>query len=140
MDAFLLQDWVSLSTGAGGGTITQSEAAWLDLAAYRDVVAWIDVRSISATGLPLSIQTSVAKEESLFKTMVLAPATFGTGLTIVPALQDVQTGAANAAGLARWVRWQIAQSGTAWSITFRIWIAANKPGRAAASRAATAAR
>lgn len=140
MDCFLLQDWTSLSTGSGGGTITQSESAWLDLAAYRDVVAWIDVPAISAVGLPLALQTSVSKEDSLFTTMVLAPATFTTGLTVVPALQDVQTGAANAAGLARWVRWQIAQSGGTWSITFRIWIAANKPGRAAASRAANAAR
>lgn len=138
MDCYLLQDWLSLRT-TSGGTITQSEQAWLDLGAYRDVIAWIDVREMSPAGVPLAIQTSVAKEESLFATMVALLPSSSSGLTVLPALQDVQTGAVNAAGLARWVRWQVS-SMSAWDITFRIWIAANKPGRAAMKRAATSPR
>ena len=140
MDSYLLQDYLTLSSPAGGtGVITQSEAGWLDLAAYRDVVAWLEVKELSTSSLSIAIQTAVAKQELLFATMATSPSPLTTGVATVPMLSDLQSGGAGAAPLARWLRWQVSLAG-AWNITFRIWIAANKPGRAALNRGAAATR
>ena len=145
MDCFLLQDWLALSSASGGAgstvSIPQSEAGWLDLGAYRDVVAWVEVKELSSSSLSIGLQSAVAKEELLFATMGSTPSPLTTGVKVVPMLQELQTGAAGAAPLARWLRWQVSLSGgSGWDVTFRIWIAANKPGRAALNRGAAARR
>ncbi len=119
MKCFLLQDFITIRSTTAVATITQSEPGWLDLAAFRDVVFWLDAREQSGS-MQLTYQTAVAKDDSLFTNVaILTPA---TGVTVTPILQDVA-----AAPLARWLRWQL--SGASADLTFRIWVAANKPGR-----------
>ena len=134
MDTYLLQDWLSLSSNAAGNVITQSEGRWLDLAAYRDVVAWLDVKQVSSGSVAIGYQSAIAKEETLFATMATSTRLLSPGVSTVPMLYELQA-MSRAAPLARWVRWQ-ASLNAGDSITFRIWIAANKPGRASLNRAA----
>lgn len=119
MKSFLLQDWL---VARGTGVVTQSERTWLDLSGYRDVVAWLDIRELSATPPALAYQTAPAKDELLFASA--ATVSLATGLTTTPILQDTAT-----TPLARWFRWQLNFGGVAGDVEFRIWVAANKPGR-----------
>ncbi len=140
MDTYLAQDWITLvGSSIGGSAVTQSELAWLDFAAYRDVVAWLDVKRASTSGITMSYQSAVARQESLFATMAQVSPLAGASLIVTPMLQDLQTGGATAAPLARFFRWSLNIPASA-EIVFRLWVAANKPGRAAMNRAATTRR
>jgi hypothetical protein len=115
----LLQDFITVRTTLPSVFTTQSEQNWLDLSAYRDVILWLDTREQS--GSPqLSYQTAVAKDEALFTTITTVSPS--VGITLTPILQDTAS-----IPVARWFRWQL--SGSGGDITFRIWVAANKPGR-----------
>lgn len=135
MDVFLAQDWLTLTnSSAGPMTVIQSEPAWLDLAAYRDAVAWLQIKRQSVTTISIGYQTAIAKEESLFATMAIVTTASGAEVIVTPMLQETQpTGVPT---LARWFRWiSVVPAGA--EFTFRLWIAANKPGRASLNRAAT---
>lgn len=121
MKGLLLQDYITIRTTAPAAFITQSELTWLDLSAYRDVVLWLDTREqTSPNGVQIAYQTAPIKDEALFTTLTsLTPA---VGITLTPVLQDSAT-----LPVARWLRWQA--SGNSADITFRIWVAANRPGR-----------
>jgi hypothetical protein len=137
MDTFLAQDWITATAGTAGAiTLVQSEVQWLDLAAYRDVVAWLDVKRSSSVTIAVTYESAIAKEDSLFATMGLVNPLAGASLTVTPMLQDLQTGGANTAPLARWFRWKVAVPVNQ-DLVFRLWIAANKPGRAGLNRAAS---
>ena len=129
---------MSLASNAANMVFTQSEARWIDLAGYRDVVAWLDVKQVSSSSVAIGYQSAIAKEDvtgsSLFATMATSTRLLGPGVSIVPMLYELQS-ISGAPPLARWVRWQ-ASLNAGDSITFRIWIAANKPGRASLNRAA----
>jgi len=130
MEGLILQQWCTTrgQGGAGIRTVTQSQSAWLDLAGYRDVVAWLDVREASAdagVSVQLTFQTAPTLDESLFVPMN-APVVMAPGLTLVPMLAALA-----AAPLARYLRWTLGPSASttaAWDVTFRCIIAANRPG------------
>ena len=130
MDALCLQDWLTLRGAAGNTGITQPEPAWLDLYAYLDVVAWLEVKEFTpSTGVSIpaiSFQSSPSKDDALFFTM--APvAQFTLGLTTTVMLRDAMP--AGCPPLARWFRWNITMSGgLAWDVTFRVWLAVNRIG------------
>lgn len=129
MQAICAQDWVTVRGSASVATLTQGENAWLDLSAYQDVVAWLDVREFTptSTNIPAVVyQTSPTQDESLFVPM--SAVTVVTGVTTTVLLKEAMP--ANTPPLARWFRWQIAVSGgVAWDLTFRLWIAVNRIGR-----------
>jgi hypothetical protein len=125
MHAFLLQDWVTIrGQSPSMSPVTQSEAGWLDLDAYDDVVAWIDVKEQSATGggtLSILLQTAAEAEDDEFLTM-LTQAASSLGVTVTPVLK-----ATASVPLLRCVRWQLSVSGlgSPWDVTFRVWVTAN---------------
>lgn len=124
MHCFLAQDWITIR---GPNTspptfIIQSEACWLDLSGYQNVVAWLDVREWSgATSISVLFQTAPLKDESMFVTMGTVGVTTNT-LTVTPLLKDATT-----YPLTRWVRWRAVSNGATgvWDLTFRLWIAAS---------------
>jgi hypothetical protein len=124
MFCFPLTNWTTMRGASSVTTITQSEAQWLDLTGFEDIVTWLEVKNVTAgggTGVTLQYQTSPTKDESLFAGTAAAFAPT-TGVTVTKALMS----AANVP-VARWLRWQLG-SGAAtasWDATFRIWIAAN---------------
>ena len=123
MRGLLLQDFTTVLATVGG--LTQSESGWLDLAGYRDVVFWLDVRETAASS-QLLYQTAPAKDDSLFATIAtISPVS--VGITTTAVLQDFA-----AVPVARWIRWQL--TGANADIMFRIWVSANKPGRRNLSR------
>jgi hypothetical protein len=129
MKGFLLQDWLTLRGAAGASVdpIVQSQPFWLDLSAYRDVIAWLEVAEITVDAgknLLLSYQTAPFEDELLFNAMS-GPFTMTTGVTVTQMLAD------RSPPLAKFFRWKIEPSaGTAavWDVTFRILIAVNRPG------------
>lgn len=140
-----LQDWVTIRGGSSLGTapVIQGQPFWLDLLAYRDVIAWLDVRSFTNDGgggsgnVQLTYQTSPTQDESLFASMA-GPFSVTTGVTITQMIAPLSSGAP----LARYLRWSIAPSPaatTAWDITFRILVAVNNPGSARSAVAALSA-
>jgi hypothetical protein len=130
---YLVQDWVTLKGSQTGVTVIQSEADWLSLQAYQDVVFWLEVKSLILAGLTsvtLDYQTAPAKDESLFVSMV-------TGVTLaassVPTITKVLLGQNPTVPLARWIRWKLTPNGTVtggqeWGVCMRIHCAANAVG------------
>jgi hypothetical protein len=119
--SFVLCDWQTIR-GGNGATVTQSENEWLDLEAYQDVTLWLQVSEI--TGSPTcTYQTSPTADDSLFQSMTSSAVTMTAGTTTVTQVLMLSA----TVPLARFVRWQLAGSGT-WDATFRIMVAANAPG------------
>lgn len=126
MHTFILQDWTTVR--GSNNTVIQSEADWIDLTPYQDVVIWIDVREVTGT-VALQLQTSPTKDEVFF---LAAPG--GTGIyqlspvtATTQAPQKVLMSAATVP-LARYLRWQLSSASTPYDVTFRIMISANAPG------------
>ena len=46
----LLQDWTTLRFNGSTQSATQSELTWLDVGNYRDVIFWLEVKSIALGG------------------------------------------------------------------------------------------
>lgn len=141
MDTFLLENWNTLR-GTSATSIIQSEPRWLDLAAYREMVVWLDVREFtSAANVAIALQTAPAKEESLFATSVSFTGAGSLVTGVTTALVAPETIVSPNVPLSRWLRWKTSFSGAGTSdVTFRIWIAANKPGRASTNRGAAMSR
>ncbi len=140
MYSFLLQDWITVRSASGVTTVTQSEACWLDLSAYQDVVAWLDVKNFTASGatVNLAFQSAASKDESMFLPVTSALSITQTGVSVTVMIKDLLT-----TPLARWLRWQLSISGSptaTWDATFRILIVANAIGSARAGVPATAAQ
>jgi hypothetical protein len=118
MYSFVLQDWTTIRGAVA--TVTQTEVGWLDLTPFQDVVFWVDVRE--STNTPsLWLQTAPSKDEALF-TAIVAAQPMATAVSVLSALMASAT-----VPLGRFVRWQIAGTGT-WDATFRIYVTANAPG------------
>ena len=49
---FLLQAWNTVRASTGG-VVVQDAADWVDLAGFADAGLWIDVSSVSVTGVTL---------------------------------------------------------------------------------------
>jgi len=129
MKCFLAQDLTTVRL-TSGGSVTQPEADYLDLAGYREVFVWVDVRELT-TGTSLALQSAVTKDESLFATILtVSPA--GVGVTIASAIPELIT------PFSRWFRWQmLPPAGSGGDMTFRIWVCANRSGRRPFNRSIT---
>jgi hypothetical protein len=105
-------------------TINQSEATWLDLRGFEDIVAWLDCKEVTVGGgaPTLTYQTAPTKDDVLFTGLTTA-VTLSSGLVKITKM----TMAGATVPLARWLRWQLASGGATgtWDVTFRLWIAAN---------------
>jgi len=128
MFAFLLQDWLTVR-GSSPVAVAQSEPFWLDMSGYKDLVTWLEVKEFTATAgsLYVQAQTSPSKDEALFQSMT-GNVAVAAGVTTTNLLSDMAL-----VPLARWLRWQLVPTATAtsWDITFRLWVTASRPGRAA---------
>src|SRR5579864_2867248 len=131
MYCYELQPFITIrGLGSTVTSVTQSEYKWLDLGAFQDVVAWLDVKEFTlggATNITLNYETAPNKENADFVAMNASGIVLSTsGPTVSIFLKDTATNA-----LARWLRWTLNASGAtgAWDATFRIWIAANAVGR-----------
>lgn len=132
MRGLLLTDWMTLRGTSATTSIVQSEPDYLDLSAYQDFVAWVEVDEISAVGATaptLWLETAPIKDEILF-----APPLQGGAHTSVPIVVGLTTitnvlnaPLVNQIPLARWLRWRVAMVGvsTKWSVTFRVHVAAH---------------
>jgi hypothetical protein len=137
MNCFLMQDWLTLRGATTSiKSITQSEAGWLDMGAYQDIVVWLDVREITGptggtTGLYIDMQTAPVRDEAYFLSMYSSSAPFGFQMVINTTGPSVGKLTRDSAlvPLSRWLRWQITTGGTTptgiWDVTFRLFIAAN---------------
>jgi hypothetical protein len=125
MYSFVLQDWINVTTPAGG-TVTQTESEWLDMSPFQDVVAWVDVRSVNALPAPtLFLETAPSKDDILFKPMTTLGWAMAVGSS--PTVLQFLMGSADVP-VAQCLRWKITGGASGIAVTFRILIAANAPG------------
>jgi len=125
MYSFLLQDWITIRRASSGTSVTQSEDCWLDLTGFQDIVAWLDVKSFTASGATVQVayQSATTKDEAFFLGLTSPIVITQTGLNVTAIRKDT-----TATPLARWLRWQLSISGSptaTWDATFRIFISAN---------------
>lgn len=133
MHSFLLQDWTTLRLNAEQLSLTQSEADWVNLEPFQDVVLWLEIRNVEFGGgdsVLLSYETAPAKDENLFVLMTDAPAMYTSS---TPVVSKVLLSQNPPCPVAKWVRWRLWQGGTAptaeWGVTFRVHGVANAVGR-----------
>lgn len=125
MHSFLMEDWLSVA-GASSATVTQDATGWLDLAAFQDVVFYVDCRSASPGGASyptLAFETAPAKDDALFSAMVSTGLAAAAAPTVLTNLM-----LSSAVPLARYVRWKLTGPAAAWNATFRVHVVANSPG------------
>jgi len=111
---FMLQNWVTISGGAGAA-VTQAEDGYLDLENFRDIVVYPEFSFITGSST-LTIQTSPITDSAMFSTMAtFAPSGFGQQTPVTTQFASASV------PLARWIRWRLTNA-SAWSATFRIWV------------------
>ncbi len=127
MFCFPLTTWTTMRGASTVAAITQSEAQWLDLQRFQDIVAWLEVKNITAgrsnEQSMTTYQTAPTKDESLFQPVIAAINYEGVLLKVSPGLM-LSASVPNA----RWLRWVLSATGaptSSWDATFRLWIAAN---------------
>lgn len=123
MHGIMLQDWITLR-GSTTDSVTQGEDAYLDMTPYQDVVTWLDVREVTGAQF-MQYGTSPTKDDFSFALML---AEFAPAAAAAPRVDKLLLASA-ATPVARWMRWKVRPTVATWSITFRIWVAANSPGR-----------
>ena len=124
MHTHILQDWGQFAGPSGASTFTQDESGWLDLAAFQDVVIYLDCRETSASAPTIAFETSPCREDSLFQTVTSM--TMTSGGTQPNVLRGLMLG--STVPLARYLRWKITGPAGAWETTFRAIVVANSPG------------
>jgi hypothetical protein len=135
MYTFVSQDLVTMR-GPSSAVITQGNSAWLDLAEFQDVVAWLEVLELTtAQYVNISYQTAPTADDSLFVPisgpLMTMPFNIATVVTITPLLKELlgvpPLSSPLGAPLARWFRWQLIGGPTAgtWDVTFRLFVSAN---------------
>ena len=123
MDSFVLEDWCTIR-GQASTTVTQGESGWLDLSPYEDVVFWLLVSEVTSTPT-LIFQTAPTKDEAFFSAQTLGMTGVGITLTAASTPIVVPVLAWNALfPLARYVRWQLIPSSSAFDVTMRILVSA----------------
>ncbi len=136
MYGFLLQDWITIrGTGTSGLVVVQSEANWVSLQPYQDIVFWLEVRECTlvptgGTSVILDYETAPMKDENLFRPMVTGSTLTAASASTTPTITKVLLQQNPTVPLARWVRWKLTANGTAgaWDLTFRLSAAANAVG------------
>ena len=133
MHGFVLQDWITIRGASSIGTITQSESEWLSLDGYQDLVAWIDIRELTApsnsTTISFNLQTAPLKDEYLFVNMEPTVLQATAALT-TPSIRTVILAISTTwkVPLGKFVRWQLVPNvlpNSVWDATFRILLCAN---------------
>jgi hypothetical protein len=129
MEGYLLQEWTTVGSGSATSFLAQSELGWIDLLDYRDVIFWLEVKSITlggASAIVMRYETSPSKDEVLFSSMI----TFPMAVVAVPDVRSVLESQNPSLPLCRWLRWRLQAAGPTgnWGATFRIHCAANKGG------------
>lgn len=123
MEAFLLQDWTNILVTGATQTVVQSEEKWLDLDGYRDLVMWLDVKSVAQSGyVVVDYQTSPVPDENYFVTMWSET----LAVSNTPAVKTILSTATTPFEV--WLRWKLRTSGTPpgdWGGCFRIHCTAN---------------
>lgn len=129
MEGRLVQDWLTLN-GAGDIQFVQTEALWLDISAYRDVMAWLHVEARTppaGADVQVLYETAPLPDDRLFAT-VGGPVSLLADDTVTV---TQMIGNQSALPPGRLFRWKIKLSTSAggnWSVTFRIFVALNRPG------------
>lgn len=123
MEAALLQELVTLTSAptAGGGAppLSQSAHQYLDIGQNEDLVFYLDVRDVTATGVQVFFETSPTPQDSTFLAMVAPVLATAPGLTVTRAAFSTA-----AVPPARYVRWRLQGAGAgSWNMTFRVWVA-----------------
>lgn len=119
--ATLLQEWTTIR-GVDDQVVVQSEDMYADLSPYGDVTAFAEISEITS-GTELYYETSPTKDNQLFTAMHSSALTPSTGVTVSIFRYSTAT-----VPLARWVRWRLVNTSSAWTITFRIWLSPNPSG------------
>jgi hypothetical protein len=141
MEGFLFQDWVTIRGAAGVlptaplGMVIQAQPFWIDMSAYRDVMVWLDVRNVDVDvtkTVKIAYETAPTCDESLFAQMI-TPLDIQTGVAVTQLFSSAVFSASLTTfpPLARWFRWKLfpsAATAASWDVTFRIFLAANRPG------------
>ena len=117
MDSFLLQDWITINNKEGPGPLAQSSGCWLDTAEYEDLFFFLQVSQVGAVVPTITYQTAPTKEEGYFVAMTL-PVSMNVGTQTTAAI-----GAYAQTPAARYVRWQLSATSSAYSVTFRVFVA-----------------
>lgn len=119
--AVLLQDWITIR-GIDDKEVVQSEDTYADLGPYGDVVAFVEVSDITAS-TELYLETSPTKDNALFKAMHSSALSPSVGVTT-----HIFRYSSATIPLARWVRFRLVNTSSAWTVTFRIWLSPNLSG------------
>jgi hypothetical protein len=135
MISHVLQDFVTIRGSSSNLTITQSENGWLELDTCEDLLAWIDVRELTATtSVTFNLQTAPIKDEYLFVNMETTPLSLTAAQTapkvrVITLAQLALASSPVAVPPGKFVRWQLVASATStWDATFRIVVCANAVG------------
>ena len=120
-----MTDWTTIRATGATTTVVQSETTWLNLGGYRDLVIWLDVRSVIVdpfVNVNLDFQTSPVPDEKYFVTIANQVLAASGTPTILKVLSTATP------RLEVWLRWKLYVTGTPsndWSATFRIHCAVN---------------
>jgi hypothetical protein len=125
LDAFLLQNWVSINAASALTSVAQGEddpCGWLDISAYEDVAFHLEVKSVTGT-VTMYYDTSPSRDETSFSPL-LPGFTMATGVRV-----DQAIAAHTIPPHAQYLRWRLTNPGGAgsWGALFRIWVSAYSP-------------
>jgi hypothetical protein len=135
MHCFLLTNWVTVRAASSPAIlqIVQGEEDWLDLGAYQDLVAWVDVRELTTptaagSNVFLDFQTSPVQDDAYFTSLINT--TGGVTLAAASSPTVVRMTKDNTlVPLSKWLRWRLNTNGVnptqTWDVTMRIWLAAS---------------
>jgi hypothetical protein len=132
MRTYILQDMITVR--GSNTTVTQTEADWLDLEPFQDVVIWLELREVTpapgAGTVTLNVQTSPTKDESFFAAANLVSVNLALTGTTMGVQTPTKVIMSTTAGtpLARYLRWQLTSTSTPFDATFRLVVSANVPG------------
>jgi hypothetical protein len=131
----MLQDWVTISSPAAGGTVVQNEAGWLDVSGYQDACFYLQIGGCAANAT-FNIQTSPTKDDVFFAAAGSGAVTAIAQFALTSASVGVQTlkishwATETNQPLAKYLRWQVVFSAAVNTLSFRVWVTLNQAGYA----------
>ncbi len=130
MRAATMQDWITIKGQSTTTSVTQSDSDYLDLGPFQDATLWVDIREATSGGgaFNLNFEHAPIRDEALFSAQGGLFATVvacNPGVSFTPIVLDNLRVAQQP--IARWMRWRITNNGasSAWSVTFRVLVAAH---------------
>lgn len=112
MIGFVIEGWRTLKVA--NGSFVQEEARWIDLAAYRDVSLWLQVKSVQLDGgepsCSLYYEVAPDRDGSLFQPVAEIALGAGAGPPLItgpPVVTSIALDGEPAIPLARWLRWRL---------------------------------